>query len=262
MTENIIAWDLETVPDLAAASRLFGIDSSHQDEVREALGTDFPKLPLQKIICIGALIAHREDDRWVVDALGAPHIGQRSETQLIQSFTEKIADLRPRLVTFNGSSFDLPVLRYRAMVNRISAPGLRARQYFHRYSDDALDLCDTLSSYEGRSKVKLHDLSRMLGLPGKPDGIDGSMVEGLVAEGRVAEVASYCESDVINTYRIWLIYQCFLGQLNASQLEASECHLREFVNTRRDAAESTKIAAGAIEQPQVIVDTLAKRTLG
>jgi hypothetical protein len=39
----------------------------------------------------------------------------------------------------------LPVLRYRAMVNRVSAGGLQVRQYFHRYTDHALDLCDALA---------------------------------------------------------------------------------------------------------------------
>jgi hypothetical protein len=40
------------------------------------------------------------------------------------------------------------------MVNRISAAGLQVRQYFHRYTDDALDLCDVLASYvPGGSRV-------------------------------------------------------------------------------------------------------------
>jgi 3'-5' exonuclease len=49
-------------------------------------------------------------------------------------------------VTFNGNSFDLPVLRYRAMIHGVPAPGLAARPYFYRYTEDAVDLCDILSS--------------------------------------------------------------------------------------------------------------------
>jgi 3'-5' exonuclease len=53
----------------------------------------------------------------------------------------------PQLVTFNGNGFDLPVLRYRAMIHAISAPGLAERSYFNRHTEDALDLCDALSSF-------------------------------------------------------------------------------------------------------------------
>ena len=54
-------------------------------------------------------------DHWAVDAVGALHVGERTEKQLIASFCDKIAELSPQLVTFNGNSFDLPVLRYRDM---------------------------------------------------------------------------------------------------------------------------------------------------
>jgi hypothetical protein len=91
--------------------------------------------------------ASLQPEGWRVDALGAPHIGQRTEAKLISDFMEKISELLPQLITFNGHRFDLPVLRYRAMVNRVSAGGLQVRQYFHRYTDDALDLCDALASY-------------------------------------------------------------------------------------------------------------------
>jgi Predicted 3'-5' exonuclease related to the exonuclease domain of PolB len=68
-------------------------------------------------------------------------------------------------------------LRYRAMVNRVSTGGLQVRQYFHRYTDDALDLCDVLGSYVPGGKVKLDEVSKILGLTGKPEGIDGSRVD-------------------------------------------------------------------------------------
>src|SRR5271169_1193139 len=122
---SVIVWDLETVPDLAAAARLFDLENATEAEVREALGTGFPKHPLHKIACIGALVASRQPEGWRVDALGAPHTGERSEAKLIGDFVEKIGQLRPQLVTFNGHSFDLAVLRYRAVVNRLSAVGLQ-----------------------------------------------------------------------------------------------------------------------------------------
>ena len=135
MTNSVIIWDLEAVPDLrgfAVANDLVGKTDA---EVREVFGNKFPKHIYHSILCIGALVAYRENERWVIDALGAAYVGERSEKQLITAFCDKIAVLNPQLVTFNGNSFDLPVLRYRAMINEVSAPGLFARpllQPLHR----------------------------------------------------------------------------------------------------------------------------------
>jgi predicted PolB exonuclease-like 3'-5' exonuclease len=125
--QSVIVWDLETVPDLAAAARMLDLGDASEADVRQALGSSFPKHPLHKIVCIGALIASRQPEGWRIDALGAPHIGERTEAELISAFVERVGQLRPQLITFNGHRFDLPVLRYRAMVNRISATGLWAR---------------------------------------------------------------------------------------------------------------------------------------
>jgi 3'-5' exonuclease len=158
--------------------------------------------PIHKFARIGALIASRQTEGWRIEALGTSHIGERSEAKLISDFVEKIGQLRPQLVTFNGHSFDLSVRRYRAMVNRLSAVGLQVRPYFYRYSEDALDLCDVLGSYVPGAKVKLDEVSKILGLSGKPEGVEGSRVEEMVLAGQIEEVAHYCESDVLNTYRV------------------------------------------------------------
>ena len=158
------------MPDLdwfAAANDFVGKSDL---EVREAIGDKFPKHIYHSIVCIGALIAHWEPDHWAVDAVGAPHVGERTEKELITAFCDKIAELRPQLVTFNGHSFDLLVLRYRAMVHGVSAPGLPS---VHR---GAIDLCDVFSSFSRQGKATLHEISRVMGLPGKPKGFDGSEV--------------------------------------------------------------------------------------
>jgi 3'-5' exonuclease len=174
MPAHVIVWDLETVPDLSGFAAANDLDGKSDDEIREAMGDKFPKHIYHSIACIGALIAHRENDHWVVDALGAPHVGERTEKEPISSFVDKIEELTPQLITFNGNSFDLPVLRYRALTHSVSAPGLSARPYFNRYGDDAIDLCDVLSSFSPRAKATQHELCRVMDLPGKPDSIDGS----------------------------------------------------------------------------------------
>jgi predicted PolB exonuclease-like 3'-5' exonuclease len=229
LSENIIVWDLETVPDLQGFAAANGLVGKMDEEIRESIGDKFPKHIYHSIVCIGALIAHREQGHWAVDAIGAPYVGERTEAQLISAFVDRIAQLTPQLVTFNGNSFDLPVLRYRAMINSVSAPGLSLRPYFNRYTNDALDLCDLLSSFSPNSKATLNELSRIMGLPGKPEGIAGGEVERYVREGRIKEVANYCETDVVNTYRIWLRYELFRGTLGDAGLQLSEQNLSMFI---------------------------------
>lgn len=231
---HVIVWDIETVPDLRGFAAANGHDGKTDDEIPAEIGDKFPKHIYHSIVCIGALIARKEDDHWVVDALGAPHVGERSERDLIAAFVDRIAALNPQLITFNGSSFDLPVLRYRAMVHKVPAIGLSVRPYFHRYTDDAIDLCDVLSSFAPGAKAKLHEICRVMGLPGKPNDIDGSEVEKYYREGRVREIAEYCESDVVNTYRLWLRHELFQGRLPNAAFEASEAALQEFIQARSD----------------------------
>jgi len=236
MPSHIIVWDLETVPDLrgfAAANDLVG---KSDDEISEVMGDKFPKHIYHSIVCIGALIAHRDgNDHWEVSALGAPHIGERSEKELIASFVDKIAELTPQLITFIGNSFDLPVLRYRAMTHAIAAPGLSARPYFNRYTEDAIDLCDVLSSFSPQAKATLHEVCRVMGLPGKPDSIDGSEVHEYFRKGRIQEIADYCETDIVNTYRVWLRHELFRGRLSDATFDASEKNLSKFIKARSNA---------------------------
>jgi predicted PolB exonuclease-like 3'-5' exonuclease len=251
--QTVVVWDLETVPDLAAAARMLDLGAAPEAKVREALGSGFPKHPLHKIVCIGALVASRQSEGWRTDALGAPHIGERTEAKLIGDFIEKIGQLLPQLITFNGHSFDLPVLRYRAMVNRVSAGGLQVRQYFHCYTDHALDLCDALGSYMPGAKVKLDEVSKTRS-PESRRELTAAASRKWVLAGQIEEVARYCESDVLNTYRVWLVYELFRGSIPAKELEWSEMQIRDFIVARKAANPHLYAAAGITKagetQPQ------------
>jgi predicted PolB exonuclease-like 3'-5' exonuclease len=100
---SVTVWDLETIPDLRGFAAANDLDGKSDDEIREAMGDKFPKHIYHSIACIGALIAHRNNDHWVVDALGAPHVGERTEKELIASFVDRIEELSPQLVTHSSS---------------------------------------------------------------------------------------------------------------------------------------------------------------
>ena len=232
MSGRVLVFDLETVPDAAAFAQAEQLTHHPAHEVRRQMGEKVARQLFQRIVCVGVLVAERADGVWRPAVLESPHLPECDERALIQGFVDRLLPEPPQLVTFNGHTFDLPVLRYRAMMQAVSAPGLAARAYFDRGGSDTIDLCDLLSAQERHARVSLDELSRVLGLPGKPAGVDGQAVEGLFAAGRHAEIAAYCESDVLNTYRCWLRYELFCGRLDPARFSASEKALADFLSRR------------------------------
>jgi predicted PolB exonuclease-like 3'-5' exonuclease len=92
------------------------------------------------------------------------------------------------------------------------------------------DLCDI--SFAPHTKASLNELSKIMGLPDKPEGIDGNEVERYFLEGKIKQIAEYCEADVVNTYRVWLRYELFRGRLIDAEFQAGEGNLVEFVKAR------------------------------
>lgn len=216
-----IVWDIETIPDTEGYARANGLTGHSEDEIRSKMGAKFPKPPYHKIVCIGAVIAEQVNGIWEVRSVEAPHIGEKSEKDIIKDFLDKIDEFNPQLITYNGSSFDFPVLRYRAMHHQLEAPGLSSRPYFNRYTNDALDLCDALSSFGSSTKMKLDEICKFLGFEGKPDGINGSQVDEYFRAGKIQQIADYCKSDVVNTYKLWLRFELFTGNITTEYYNSS-----------------------------------------
>jgi len=62
--------------------------------------------------------------------------------------------------------------------------------------------------------------------------MDGSSVDECHRGGRIAEVAAYCEADVLATYGVWLAYERFRGALTPAAFNLSERSLFDFLQQR------------------------------
>lgn len=104
---------------------------------------------------------------------------------------------RPRFVGHNAAHFDARFVYQRAVINRVTVPVWfphNARPW------DSEVLYDTMTQWAGTgNRISLDNLCAALGLDGKTEGIDGSMVCDAVLGGRIADVARYCENDVAIT---------------------------------------------------------------
>lgn len=246
---SLVVFDIEAVPDFQAARRLFGqSDSIPHAEIRRMLGqrysrdgedptTAFLKVPIYRIVCIATLNAKREDSgAWTVTQIGSRLVGEKTEAEVLLGFVKALPvdgrGIGPVLVTFGGNGFDLPLLRYRAFALGVPVPGLHGggrRDYWHRFGQDHVDLCDVLSGYGASAKPSLAEMAALADIPVKIGGVDGSQVEAYVEAGRLSEVADYCLTDVLATYGVFLRYGMVRGDLTPAHLDASMDSLRATV---------------------------------
>jgi len=222
--QNLFVFDIETIPDTEAVANLTGFDVSDTQERRDELEryhleitggkNAFPRQPFHKVVAISFLEAEIQrggigGENYHLRELRSGGEAGFDEKQLLQGFFSYFERLKPRLVSYNGRGFDLPVLKYRAMVHGIQAPWLyeggdKWNSYQSRYSADwHCDLLEVLSDFGASARGKLNEVCSVLGFPGK-FGVDGSDVAAMFDAGRIAEIRDYCETDVLNTYLVYL----------------------------------------------------------
>ena len=253
--EPILVFDIETVPDVETGRALLGLDGLDDTAVAQAMtaqrlqlrGNDFQPTHLHRIVAIS--IALRRDDELRVMSLGSEQDG---EAELVRQFFRGIDKYQPVLVSWNGSGFDLPVLTYRALKHGVSAPtfwetGERDREfrynnYLKRFEFRHTDLMDVLALYNARSSAPLHEIAVMLGLPGKL-GMDGSQVAAAYAAGKLAEIRAYCETDVLNTYLIYLRFLLMRGAIDAAEHGAEIGLVRGYLKGSSDKHWAEYLAA-------------------
>ena len=146
------------------------------------------------------------------------------------------------MVSWNGAGFDLPVLHYRSLLHGVTAArywetgdsdhSFRFSNYLSRFHWRHMDLMDILSGFQGRGRASLDDIATLLGFPGKV-GMHGAQVWGEYLKGGLPRIRDYCETDVLNTYLIYLRFELVRGHLNGVE------HAQEVARVRKLLSDST-----------------------
>jgi predicted PolB exonuclease-like 3'-5' exonuclease len=256
----VFVFDIETIPDVELGRKIFGLDDLTDKQVgyvmqakrREETGGEFLSYEQHRVVAIS--VALRTRDQFKVWSLGEPNA---TEAEIIQRFFDGIEKYTPDLVSWNGGGFDLPVLHYRAMRHGIAAPrywesgdedqAFRWNNYLNRYHSRHLDLMDVLSSFQARARVSLQSAALLLGFPGKL-GMSGDKVWDAYLDGHIDEIRNYCETDVLNTFLIYLRFELMRGHLTRDEyldevarvrqslIGHSKPHFDEFVAAWKEAS--------------------------
>ena len=257
MTPTLV-FDIESIPDVAGYRVLHDLSQDISDhdvaeiafhERRAKTGGDFMPLHLQKVVAISCVL--RSADTWKVWSIGKP---DDPESELIQRFFDGIEKFTPTLVSWNGSGFDLPVLNYRGLMHGVTAArfwdqgedekDFKWNNYISRYHARHTDLMDLLAMYQPRGAAPLDALAKLCGFPGKL-GMDGSAVWGAYQDGKIAEIRNYCETDVVNTWLVYLRFQKMRGVFTETTYAREVKLVRDSLAGSQDAHWKEYLAAWA-----------------
>ena len=238
---HCFAFDIETIPDTEFGKRMWNLDGLSEEDIGTAMnfmqlqktGRDF--LPLHQHRVVAISVALRTRDTFRVWSLGDR---DADEAELVGRFFAGVERYTPELVSWNGSGFDLPVLHYRALKHGIQAPRywemgdndreFRYNNYLSRFHWRHIDLMDVLAGFQMRGRASLDQTAVLLGFPGKL-GMSGDKVWPSWLNGKVDEIRDYCETDVLNTYLVYLRFEYMRGNLDDKDLEREYALVRSTI---------------------------------
>jgi len=256
---HCFSFDIETIPDVDFGRRFMDLDGLSDEDVatammfkrHQATGSDF--LPLHQHRVVAISVTFRTADTFRVWTLGDE---ASEEKEIVARFFDGIERYSPELVSWNGGGFDLPVLHYRALKHGIRAPRywelgdndreFKWNNYLSRYHWRHVDLMDVLANFNNRAFAKLDEIAVMLGFPGKL-GMSGDKVWDTWLAGGIRQIRDYCETDVLNTWLVYLRFEYLRGHLDDKQLarefalvrstlrELDQPHLNEFLEAWPEA---------------------------
>ena len=243
-----LIFDVETVGDGDLIQRVRYPDeemtpqdavSRYRNDLLEQTGRDV--LPPTFVLPISVAVA-KVTSRFELTELTVLDAPEYRPEQIVRRFWQGWTHYdRPTLVTFNGRSYDLPVMEFGAFRYGISVSAwfnVESRSFEqsrNRYNTDAhLDLQDLFSNFSAvRISGGLNLMANLIYKPGK-SGIDGSQVQGLYDAGRVDEINDYCRCDVLDTYFVFLRSRVLIGRLTLDDEQALVEQTKEMLEAQAE----------------------------
>ncbi len=216
---NVFVFNIQTIPDIDGARRLYDLHGLSDEDVARAIfhkrrqqaNTEVLRHHLHKIVAVSAVLVN--DESFKVWSLGDE---KSTEFDLLQRFFGGLDRYTPSLVSWNGRSFDLPVIHYRSLLYPVNAErywdrgerdnDFRSNNYISRFHQRHTDLKDVLSGYQSEAAIHLDEVSTLCGFPGKMS-LNNDKVWQKWLSGDLETIRNFNEYDVLNTYLVYLNWQ-------------------------------------------------------
>lgn len=244
-------FDTEYVPCVETGRKVYETTAS-DDYVRglmyqEAGATDAEPQPnlksiLYRFVAISTVVRIGKGENVDLSIRSLPTANMEfDEGQMLAGFLHTIGKRRPQLVGYGSTSFDLPMLYQRAVINGVEIGQFCIRpekpwdpipDYFSDRNEWNVDLARVVGGYA--LTPKLSQIAAACGIPSKI-GMDGSQVADAWFAGKRQEIVNYCECDALTNYLLWLSIAHTSGILRYEEIVAEENALAALLNREREA---------------------------
>lgn len=242
---NVLVFNIETIPDIDGGQRINNLQGLDDKSTAKALfhlrkqqsGSDDLPLYLQRIASISLVYRGMGDDMNAAVSVRSLGAESSSEAELLALFFDEIEQRTPTLVSWNGSSFDLAVIHYRSLKNKVSAPSYwEEHNNDDQHSDSSrhIDLMDLLSSYNKSASAPINDIALMLGFPGKEE-MDTAQIWEEYLQENTKTIRDYGEVGVLNNYLVYLRFLLIRGDINEEELTREFALLRQTLDESKQA---------------------------
>ena len=214
----ILTFNIITIPDTEGLRTVYGTGAHANPEQlaeiafqqgRQSHVHDHLPLHLHRIAAISCAV--RDDEHFHIRSLGTPN---ETEAMLIRHLFDTVEKYKPQSVSWNGAGFDLPLLGYRALIHRLSAP----RQWDVSKREQHVSLMNELSCHQPQAQAARYDIARLCGLPATPD-IEPNQIWSDWHAGKLEQIRHRSEIDALNTYLIYLRFQQLRSSITPAQYE-------------------------------------------
>jgi predicted PolB exonuclease-like 3'-5' exonuclease len=219
--------------DLSAAEAI----GRFRQELLTSSGRDF--IPYTYHIPVAIVIAKVRADFSLIEIVSLDQPEHRPHIMTKHFWTGWEAYDQPTWVTFNGRTFDIPLMEHAAFRYGVAVPrwfNLEQRAYEqnrNRYNlNSHFDLQEILTNFGSTwFRGGLNLAASLLGKPGKMS-VQGDMVYDLYCAGKVAEINEYCRCDVLDTYFVFLRTKVLMGKITLAQEHALVLQAKELLESQ------------------------------
>ena len=164
----------------------------------------FLSWPLHEVVCVSVLTVSQERADPPVFSLTSFSRQNMTEAMIITGVETLLAARLDSVVTYNGRSFDLPLLQLRSQANGCITPRLRALSATRGIRSGAvhLDQLDRLCQSGAAPKAPLADFCTALSIPSKTSVFNSTSSAAPTAENKWDRIQGFSEADVLST---WLL---------------------------------------------------------